>query len=209
MASDSAKLDAQLHHEEPLEDRAVAVLSELARESDAKIAFQGLRRRLELHPEALSRTLRRLEAAGLVERDDSGYRLTESGSTKLTGRTVQGPQREILTLMQALLPPHADPEALAAQLGRRWFRGLRWYGQSSGPGESVLTWLAEPGNSMVRLRLTGDVVLLEVEVRPGEERRSFSAAKSVLEALAEVYGLVPDGPEDAGLAYTTSKVFAA
>ncbi|HEV8361159.1 MAG TPA: MarR family transcriptional regulator [Candidatus Thermoplasmatota archaeon] len=187
-------------------ERDVAVLSELAREGEARVAFQGLRRRLELHQEALSRTLRRLEQDGLVARDEGGYKLTEAGFGALQGKRVAEFKAPAVPVVQALLPPHLSPDAIASHLSRRWFRGLRWYGQAEAPGELTLTWLAEPGNAKVRVRVAGSTLTLEVE---GANGTGFPAARSVLAALAELYGL--DGGEGHGMAgaYGAAAGFAA
>jgi DNA-binding MarR family transcriptional regulator len=189
-----------------LEDREVAVLRELGVDSETRVAFQGLRRRLELHQEALSRTLRRLERDGLVDRGQGGYRLTEQGFAALRG-APQGPARETLTVVQAVLPPNVGPGGVLQHLGRRWFRGLRWYGQAEAPDETTLTWLAEPGNAKVRVRVAGGTLTLEVEVMPGDAPRSLGAARGVLAALAELYGLGEE-PGPAG-AFGASAGFAA
>lgn len=176
-----------------LEDREKAVLSELAREGEARVAFQGLRRRLELHQEALSRTLRRLERNGLVAHDQKGYHLTEQGFAALRGMPLQRARGEVLPVVQAVLPPELTAEAVAEHLSQRWFRGLRWYGQVEAPGETVLTWLAEPGNAMVRVRITGATMSLEIELAQGAPGGGFAAARGVLAALAELYGISGDG----------------
>lgn len=177
------------------EDREMAILAELARESESRIAFQGLRRRLDLHQQALARTLKRLERQGLVARDERGYRLTDDGYAALSGRAVAAPRRDVLNLVTALLPPHLDSGLVAAQLSRRWFRGLRWYGQSEGPGETTLAWISEPGHSTVRVRMTGGTASLEVEKAPGDDR-AFESAGAVLSALAELYAVSRPGPRD-------------
>jgi Mn-dependent DtxR family transcriptional regulator len=191
-----------------LEPREQAVLAELAREGEARVAFQGLRRRLELHQEALSRTLRRLEREGLVAHDDKGYRLTEQGFAALRGLPLHHGRREVLPVVQAVLPPHVSAEGVAEHLAQRWFRGLRWYGQSEAPGETTLTWLAEPGNAMVRVRVAGGTLSLEVEVSPTAPGQGFAAARSVLAALAEVYGLGSEG-NDGPAGYGDAGGFAA
>lgn len=191
MPGSEAGLDRPPVEQVPLEDREVLVLSELARGGEGHVAFQGLRRRLELHQQALTRTLRRLEDNGLVARDGQGYKLTEQGFAALRGRPIEGKARDVLPVVQALLPPHLGAEGVAAHLARRWFRGLRWYGASEAPGETTLTWLTEPGNAMVRVRVAGGAVTLEVESPPGS--RGFAAARGVLGALAELYGLSDDG----------------
>src|SRR5687768_14684670 len=58
-----------------LPERERDVLTELARAQGGRIGFQALRRRLGLHPQALTRTLRHLETSGFIQRDDLGYGL--------------------------------------------------------------------------------------------------------------------------------------
>ena len=45
------------------------------------MAFQGLRRRMNIHQEKLSRALQRLEGDGYVQHTSKGYVLTEKGSS--------------------------------------------------------------------------------------------------------------------------------
>jgi len=168
-----------------LEERERIVLSELAREIDAWVTFQGLRRQLGVHQQALARTLRRLEQSGLIAHAGKGYQLTDAGFTALRGDRPSIEARPALPLVHALLPPHVQPEAVAAQLSRRWFGGLRWYGQSEGPGETSLHWMADRTRVTVRVSTSG--VTLEVE--DTGDARAFAAARPVLAALSELYGL--------------------
>lgn len=172
-----------------LEDRELTVLAELASDCDSTVAFQGLRRKLGIHQQALARTLRRLERYGLVQRSDGGYRATCEGCLAAKDRVPRANHRTV-PVVQALLPPHVTPEAVVAHLSRRWFRGLRWYGLASLPGEVTLTWLTDPANAAVRLRIEGASVALEAEDRGGA-RDGFLAARAVLSALTELYGLQP------------------
>lgn len=184
-----------------LEERERTVLAELAREVDAWVSFQGLRRQLRVHQQALSRTLRRLEGEGLVAHDGKGYQLTDKGVAALHGQALplhghaalpQAPlsrsEPASLTVLEALLPPHAGAGDVAALLSRRWFAGLRWFAQSEGPGETALHWLVEPGSGRVTVRVSGGALTLEVTPDPADPGRGFAAARPVLAALAEVYG---------------------
>ncbi len=174
-----------------LEDRDRTVLAELAREVDAWVTFQGLRRQLGVHQQALARTLRRLEADGLVAHDGKGYQLTDRGAAALQGHAFPRPAAPPLPLLEALLPPHLGAGDVAAQLSRRWFGGLRWYAQSEGPGETVLHWMTENGKGRVTVRVHGGALRMEVQADPEDPTGGFSAARPVLAALAEIYGGAP------------------
>ncbi|MHB8605085.1 MAG: MarR family transcriptional regulator [Thermoplasmatota archaeon] len=194
-----------------LEERERAVLSELARDGPARVAFQGLRRRLDLHQQALTRTLARLAAAGYVAREDEGYRLTDAGLAALGATPATfAAAREQQTVVHAILPPGLGPEEVAEQLSRRWFRGLRWYSRADTPDGTTLTWLTEPGNATVRVRVRGDAFTLESDARAGEARQATIATRGVLAALAEMYGF--GNESDAGgplAAFARSDSFAA
>ena len=178
--------------ESPLGDRESRVLEELAREQGAQVAFQGLRRKLDLHQETLSRTLRRLERDGLVEKEETGYRLTPGGAAALRVRDKGAVENRPLTVVEAILPHHIGPEEVAAQLSHRWFRGLRWYGTAESAGGVALTWLSEAGGFAVRLRVWRGRLALEVggagQAGP-DPSRGFAEARGILAAIAELYGL--------------------
>lgn len=178
-------------------ERDASVLAELAREPDGQVAFQGLKRSLALHQQILARTLKRLERDGLVAKDRSGYRLTDQGFAALCASDTpvrEAPAREVLSVVQAVLPPHVQPKDVADRLEHRWFKGLRWYGRTDGPGETTLTWVAPPDDARVVVRVSGGAVNVEIEM--GEDGAGFAAVRGILAALAEAYG--PAAPKVRG-----------
>lgn len=174
---------------EPRDDRAEAVLAELAREGEARVAFQALRRQLDLHQQVLTRTLRRLEEDGLVQRDEAGYGLTEAGQALLT-RPASAPAPAI-AVAEALLPPQVSQAHVIGHLAKRWFDGLRWYGQVVGPDETTLIWHTEPSGQAVRVRLRAHAFTLELE-GPTSSKAPYLSARGLLAALAELYGMDPE-----------------
>ncbi len=195
---------------EALADRDAGILNELARHGEARVAFQGLRRRLDIHQQSLTRALRRLERDGFLTRHDDGYALTEVGFAALAdGRAAvdtphAGPS-DILPLVHAILPPDVDADHVADRLAGRWYRGLRWYGQSGGPGETVLTWLTEPGDREVRVRIAGGAVAIDLELGDGNAGTSYGAAQALLGALADLYA---PGAHAPGPAFAAVRGFA-
>ncbi|MCI4317072.1 MAG: GntR family transcriptional regulator, partial [Thermoplasmata archaeon] len=59
-----------------LDDRVRELLGNIG----GRLAFNGLRRALGVHPESLTRALRRLEREGVVQRRADGYVLADPGS---------------------------------------------------------------------------------------------------------------------------------
>src|SRR5207244_11322508 len=58
----------------PLDDQTL-VMNMLSSENDATYSFQGMKRRLGLHQEKLTRILNRLEDDNLVLKTDEGYKI--------------------------------------------------------------------------------------------------------------------------------------
>lgn len=119
------------------------VLSILSKESDAVFAFQGLKRKLDIHQEKLSRILKRLEDRWIIKKVDEGYALCCEGyKISLSYRADQNAKSQ--TVLQAYLPIDVDAEELSSRLKGRWFGNLRWLGRSREP-ETILRWLSEDG----------------------------------------------------------------
>lgn len=165
----------------PERPRDARILNELARAGAGRIGFQALRRSLDLHPQALARSLRQLQSAGLVERDASGYRLARPVPAS------ESPSVPAKPVFASLVPPFVDRRILVERLERRWFQGLRWYGLLQESDEQVLVWSTEDGSAHVRLRVGRQLVGVEVQsVRPGPDPLVHVAP--LMAALAAYYG---------------------
>jgi hypothetical protein len=140
----------------PLDERVVSALHGLS----GRVAFSGLRRVLQAHPESLARSLRRLEREGLVEKIDGTYRIRDDG---------QAPPAdpELSTIAHVELPTGAEPEGLLGHLAGRWFGSLRWVGVLDRPGGPLLAWARRDGPGLVLLGREGSQLTVYV---PEQER---------------------------------------
>jgi DNA-binding Lrp family transcriptional regulator len=144
-----------------VDDRDRAVLKAFADDAEATLAFQGIRRSLNLHPEKLSRALRRLEEAGVIARTKDGYRLTEAGVREIPA--VERPKVERLTVMDTMVPVSASVESVVEQLKLKWFSNLRWVGFTAHGGVAALRWVTEDGRKRVTATLNEGRLLIDVE----------------------------------------------
>lgn len=130
-------------------------------DSEANLAFQGLKRKLGIHQESLSRALRRLEDDELLVHTQSGYRLTRRGSelARKLGKDEPHPHK----VLETYLPSNISASEVASRMKNTWFSNLRWLGYAETKEGTVLSWLAEDGNTQVTARFDGPHLVVEVK----------------------------------------------
>jgi len=144
-----------------VDDRDRVVLQAFAGDEGATLAFQGIRRSLNLHPEKLSRALRRLEEAGVIEHTKDGYRLTEVGVRAVP--VLDRPRSERLSVLETMVPETISPDAVVEHLKLKWFANLRWVGFTAHAGVVALRWVTDDGRKRVTATLDGGRLLVDVE----------------------------------------------
>ncbi len=145
--------------DEPPEPRIDDRVLEVLAESSGRIAFSGLRRVLQVHPESLTRALRRLERDGSIRRADGSYELSAP-----IARDSEGPPPvAVRTVASVELPPGGSREEVFGRLSGRWFGRLRWVGLFDHPGDPWLVWSVEgsPAHVMLSARAGRLRVLVE------------------------------------------------
>ncbi len=139
------------------------VLEFLSRDPSSQVAFQGLRRRLGIHPEQLSRALHRLARDELVMRTELGYRVTPKAVSILSPSAFE--RRPGVTVLQTYLPADVDLLRLVAALRGTWIGPLRWYGLSETSDEMRMSWVLEDDGLELEVRIRAGhlAVLVNVE----------------------------------------------
>jgi hypothetical protein len=174
-----------------LDDRVIVTLQEL----HGRIAFSGLRRALGAHPEALSRSLRRLEREGLVERSADGYRA-------LTPERPPDPTlaADLHSIAHVDLPIGATRESVLGRLSGRWFGSLRWVGEIDAPRGRLFAWARRDGSGYVLLGVRAGrlEVFVPGDAGPGETSEAEDAA---YEVLAHALESLRPGASASGAAY--------
>ncbi len=132
------------------------VLEFLSRDPAAQVAFQGIRRRLGIHPEQLSRALHRLAEDDLVQKTDVGYRVTPRALSIFSPKDWS-PDRTGVMVLQTSMPASIDVRALVASLRGSWIGPLRWYGLVESEDGLRLSWALED-----------ESIQLDVQVHAGQ-----------------------------------------
>ncbi len=177
-------MDAEWHDlsDASLGERDNDVLALLREEDLVTFSFDGLKRRLGLHPETLSRILLRLEQEGIVEKKPEGYRVTSRISEFLRIPAYDGESR--VPLLQTFLPSDVSVPQLVSDLRGRWFGFLRWLGLSDNDGNVTLKWITEDGGIQVDANISETALTIEAKFL--QDKNMNMALKSSYQLLTHI-----------------------
>ncbi len=168
-----------------LDEREREVLKLLSSEQNAHFSFQGLRRRLGFHQETLTRTLKRLEEAQVIERSTEGYKLKGTGNSySFTVRTSQPIAKPIIN---AYLPSQVDVTVLFQKLKGRWFSNFRWLGYSHDGNQLSMSWISEDGRMQLQARIGGGKITVGADSYANQsESEQIAAAYQLFDHITKV-----------------------
>lgn len=130
------------------------VLEFLSQDPASLVGFQGIRRRLRIHPEQLSRALHRLARDELVDRTEMGYRISSKALSILSpGVLALARDAPAVPILQTYLPANLDLRQLVLGLKGTWVGPLRWYGIADAAGDLRLSWATEDDGVQLDARL--------------------------------------------------------
>ena len=148
-------------------ERDIDVLALLGEEELVVFSFDGLKRRLGLHPETLSRILFRLEQEGIVEKGPTGYNVTPRINEFLRTNPACSDESRV-RLLQTFLPSDVSVNQLVSDLRGRWFGLLRWLGLSDNGGSVTLKWITEDGDIQVDANISEMALTIEAKFLQGK-----------------------------------------
>ena len=165
-----------------LNERDTDVLSLIDEEGLTTFTFDGLKRRLGLHPETLSRILSRLEQEGMVKKSLEGYTVTPK-ITKLKFHTTRDEASNV-SLLQTFLPSDMLNERLIVDLKGKWFGVLRWLGMSENSEGVTLKWITEDGGIQIAAIISE--IELNIEAKFLSDTNLNLALKAAYQLMAQV-----------------------
>jgi hypothetical protein len=131
-----------------IKERDINILQIIDEEELSNFTFEGLKRRLKIHPETLSRILHRLEDQEILQKDKNGYTLTAKAK-KLIKSKPSDNNNPSIPLLQTFLPLEIPKTKIISNLKGKWFGNLRWLGWSETNEYLSLKWITEDGKNII------------------------------------------------------------
>ena len=146
-----------------LNERDVDVLEVIDEENLTYFTFEGLKRRLNIHQETLSRILSRLTEEEILKKNSSDYALTSKAKELLKSHS---PDTSItpLPFVQTFLPPHFSLNKLICSLKGKWFGALRWLGYSTLDENVTLKWITDDGGTVISAIFSQGMLRIEAKL---------------------------------------------
>ncbi|HIJ08486.1 TPA: hypothetical protein HA274_03980 [Candidatus Bathyarchaeota archaeon] len=162
-----------------LSQRDSNVVSLLEEEDLTSFTFDGLKRRLCLHQETLSRILERLEKEGIVQKEVDGYKVRSR--IKRVKLDPMGPREGNVPLLQTYLPSNVNVFRLVANLKGKWFGSLRWFGLSESSEGATLKWVTEDSGIQINARIEDSTLTIEAKfLRENNLNSALSASYQLM-----------------------------
>jgi hypothetical protein len=166
-------------------ERDSDVLSLIDEEELTLFTFDGLKRRLGLHPETLSRILSRLEEEGIVKKQPNGYAVTPKISKLRLQETRQEEPR--VTLLQTYLPSNMQVQQLITSLTGKWFGMLRWFGLAEDSHGITMKWVTEDGGIQINAIIQDSTLTIDAKfLHDNDLNRALSASYQLISYINTV-----------------------
>lgn len=172
-------------------DRDSDILAFLSQEDFTFFTFEGLKRRLGLHPETLSRILNRLEQEGIVKKTSKGYTVRKEIAKHLKLHQVNTNASRVF-LLQTFLPSNMPVQQLISNLRGKWFGLLRWLGLSETKEDVTLKWITEDGDIQIDAKITETQLTIEAKfLHHTNLNRALKAAYQLMAHIGKLCSRTP------------------
>ena len=184
------------------------ILRAIGDDIDAReLSFQGIRRKLGVHQETLSRALHRLQRDGYVERLEHAYKVSLKGLNTILSGDLQSKAKAVpdpysVVLLSAILPNDLNVQKLIDSLSFKWFGNLRWLGSTMSAESATLSWITSETGLKISVRIRGNAIA--IETYPIDSGSIAEATRSAFDLFDHISRALRSSEKIEGTRYRTA-----
>ena len=158
----------------------------------ATFTFNGLKVRLNLHQEILSRSLKRLKELDLVDKNKTGYNLNKKGKLffselKKILYEKRNNQTKYTQIIQLSVPFQIPNQQIVQNLSGKYFGSLRWIGMIQNIRGYQLKWKDIEDFMEIILHLSNNNIIIETNENKGLNiSKAFSYSTKIIESIGNI-----------------------
>ena len=175
-----------------LRDTDIDILKVLLDNNDensiSSFSFSGLKIKLNLHQEILSRSLRRLKELNLIEKTESGYISTPSSKILFPklGNTSQIKKRKTTQIIQINIPFKISDQLVKDLIGK-WHGNLRWIGIVQNIVSYKLKWKDIENFIEITMNISDNDIVIEInDDNPSNIIKAFKHSTKILDWISNI-----------------------
>jgi predicted transcriptional regulator len=173
-------MDKEWNGVSELNERDINVLQIIDEDDLTCFTFEGLKRRLKIHQETLSRILSRLTEEEILKKINNHYTLTSKAKELLETPNPEFNKHPI-TLLQTILPPQIPINKITSNLKGKWFGTLRWLGYSNTNEHIALKWITKDGEAIITAIFSQGKLCIEAKaVSENDENDALNASYQLM-----------------------------
>ena len=156
--------------------------------SISTFSFSGLKIKLNLHQEILSRSLRRLKELKLIKKTESGYILTPSSKLLFPklGNTSQMKKRKTTQIIQIHIPFKISDQLVKDLIGK-WHGNLRWIGIIQNIIGYKLKWKDIENFIEITMNISDNDIVIEInDDSPSNIIKAFKHSTKILDWVSSM-----------------------
>ncbi|MFB5599884.1 MAG: hypothetical protein ACE5SW_06625 [Nitrososphaeraceae archaeon] len=179
--------------EDDLRQTDIDILKVLLGNKDENItsifSFNGLKIKLNIHQEILSRSLRRLKQLELIEKTKSGYKPTNDGKLIFSRlyKPKQSEPRKNIQILQMYLPFKIQNKQAVENLAGKWFGNLRWIGMTQNLTGYQLKWRDIENFIEISVHISDHNIIVETnETNPSHISKAFTHSAKIITWISDI-----------------------
>ena len=180
------------------------ILSLLRKEMWSTYSFKALERKLDIHQQSLSRSLKRLLDLNLIEKTSSRYKLVERSAYNFNSilednllneepeKDNSKKYRKYKQLIQIYMSVKGNIEPIVDHLTGKWFGNLRWFGLIKKETGFRLQWIAVDKHSnnkifQINVSILSEYIIVESDaVSDSEKVEAMYYSNRIIEEIIKI-----------------------